>query len=131
MLFRSYAFPFAWIFGRLGCTIVHDHPGAHTTSWLAVRYPDGPRYDLGLLELLFTVLVAGAFLVLDRRKRPTGFYLGWFLLVYGLFRLLLDTLHVDEGKHLWSPDRCFSLIAAMTGIGIVAALGYHGELREE
>ena len=47
----AYVFPFAWIFGRAGCTLAHDHPGIHTVSWLAVRYPDGPRYDLGLLEL--------------------------------------------------------------------------------
>src|SRR5207302_413010 len=43
----AFAFPFGWAFLRLGCTLVHDHPGKPTTSWLAVQYPNGPRYDLG------------------------------------------------------------------------------------
>ena len=70
-------FPVGWAFGRGGCSVVHDHPGARATAetWLAVAYPgfqpeaiDGPgthrqlgfvtlidglypRYDLGLLEI--------------------------------------------------------------------------------
>src|ERR1035441_2548812 len=43
----AFAFPFAWAFGRAGCSVAHDHPGVRTSSWLAVRFPDGPRYDLG------------------------------------------------------------------------------------
>ncbi len=116
----AYAFPFAWIFGRMGCSLVHDHPGIPTTSWLGVRYPVGPRFDLGLLELLFTVLVAGAFHALDRRKRPDGFYLGLLLLLYGPFRLLLDGLHVEKQSGLpFSPDGCFSLAAALFGMAVI------------
>ena len=32
-----YAVPFAWWIGRVGCYLVHDHPGIRTTSWLGVR----------------------------------------------------------------------------------------------
>ncbi|TPV95949.1 MAG: prolipoprotein diacylglyceryl transferase [Myxococcales bacterium FL481] len=42
--------------GRIGCSLVHDHPGilASEDHWLAVGpWPDGTyRWDLGLLELL-------------------------------------------------------------------------------
>ncbi len=48
-----------WIFGRTGCFTAHDHPGLHTNFFLAVRYPDGPRHDLGLDELLFTIVIDG------------------------------------------------------------------------
>lgn len=35
-------FPVAWIFGRAGCAVVHDHPGARASaaSWLAVAFTD-------------------------------------------------------------------------------------------
>lgn len=33
-----FAFPFAWIFGRAGCAIVHDHIGRPTTFPLAVNF---------------------------------------------------------------------------------------------
>src|ERR1044071_2315131 len=46
-----------WIFGRTGCFTAHDHPGLHTTFFLGVRYPDGTRHDLGLYELLFTIVM--------------------------------------------------------------------------
>lgn len=94
----AYVFPFPWILGRLGCTLAHDHLGRMTGSWLAVRYPGGPRYNLGLVELLYTLLLAGLFLVLDRRPRPAGLFFGLLGLLYGGFRLWLDTLHVDPPR---------------------------------
>ncbi|HET9554176.1 MAG TPA: prolipoprotein diacylglyceryl transferase family protein, partial [Anaeromyxobacteraceae bacterium] len=36
-----------WAVGRVGCALVHDHPGRLTTSPLAVAFPDGLRHDLG------------------------------------------------------------------------------------
>ena len=35
------AFPAAWVFGRFGCAIVHDHPGLPSRLWFAVKYTDG------------------------------------------------------------------------------------------
>ncbi len=77
-------FPVSWAFGRLGCTIAHDHPGKWTTisHWFTVAYGRGPtldcglfqlrfgstpRYDLGYLEFLFTVVVAALFALSWRR----------------------------------------------------------------
>lgn len=91
----AFVFPFAWIWGRLHCAWVHDHPGIRTRSWIGVAYPGGVRFDLGLIEVVFLVLVIGAFLWLNRRPRMIGYYLGSFLGVYGLFRLLLDGLHAQ------------------------------------
>ena len=42
--------PLAWLIGPLGCALVHDHRGFTSNSWLAVRFPDGPAYDLGVLD---------------------------------------------------------------------------------
>src|SRR5262249_28019529 len=52
--------PVSWVFGRLGCAVVHDHKGAAAASpnILTVAFPDGPHYDLGLLEMLYTIVIA-------------------------------------------------------------------------
>jgi phosphatidylglycerol:prolipoprotein diacylglycerol transferase len=94
-----FAVPFAWWIGRVGCYLVHDHPGLRTSSFLGVRYPTGTRYDLGLLEALFLIALAGLFLLLDRKPRPRGFFYVAFLFSYGSFRFLLDRLHVDPPRY--------------------------------
>jgi len=93
-------FPLGWLFGRLGCSIAHDHPGLASSSVFAVAYPDLPRFDLGYLEVLFLALaMIPLFVVLARRPQPRGFFLTVFFLLYGGFRLWLDTLHVDPPRY--------------------------------
>ena len=108
----AFAFTFAWSIARAGCSLAHDHPGIHTTSWLAVRYPDGPRYDLGLFDCFLPLLLAGLFLFLDRRRRPRGFYFVLFMLLYGSARLLLDTLR-DEERFLGLTSGQYGALAAV------------------
>lgn len=82
-----------WLFGRLGCTLVHDHVGRPSGFPLAIRFPDGPRHDLGLYELLYTALVLlPATLVLLRRPRPPGATVAWLALLYAPARFLGDFL---------------------------------------
>lgn len=112
-----FAVPFSWWIGRVGCYLVHDHPGVRTTSFLGVRYPGGTRYDLGLLEVLFLLALAGVFLLLDRKPRPRGFYYVAFLFSYGIFRYLLDRLHVDPPRYgNWSVDQIAGTILIATGV---------------
>lgn len=114
----AFSFPFAWSIARFGCYLAHDHPGIPTTSWLAVRYPSGPRYDLGLIDFFFSVILSGFFLALDRRSRPSGFYLATFMLLYGPARLLLDNLRVEE-RFAGLTAGQFGAVAALC-VGIVA-----------
>ena len=119
----AYAFAFAWIFGRLGCSLAHDHLGLATNSPLAVRFPDGPRYDLGLLELFWTIAMCAVFAWLDRRWRPTGFFLALFLLLYGPVRFLLDMLRVGDERYLgWTPGQYASIAATFVGFALLARL---------
>ena len=122
-------YPIAWIFGRSGCSSVHDHPGdvAPAGSWLAVEFPSFnpaftggagelhtlgpirfvtgrllhghfPRYDLGLLELMFTILLSG-FIALTWRKRvPTGTYIVVTSLSYAPVRFAMDFLRIRGGE---------------------------------
>jgi phosphatidylglycerol:prolipoprotein diacylglycerol transferase len=108
-------FPIAWMFGRAGCSVVHDHPGsiAPARAWFAVSYPESvpvfhgpvdlirggvPRYDLGLLELIFTILLAAVIVVTWRRRLPTGSYIVILSLAYAPVRFALDFLRIREGE---------------------------------
>jgi phosphatidylglycerol:prolipoprotein diacylglycerol transferase len=95
------AFPLSWVFGRTGCSIAHDHPGLRSDLWFAVRYPSGGRLDLGLIEMLLTIPLAVAFLVLRRRPRPWGFYAGASSIAYAPTRFALDFLRAEDVS---SPD---------------------------
>ena len=108
----AYVIPFAWMFGRLGCALAHDHRGLPSSSWIAVQFPEGPRYDLGLIEFLFLVLLAVTFRVLDRQPRAVGFFFSLFGVLYGSFRIWLDTLHLQ-------PMRFYGGAAAVI-VGVLA-----------
>lgn len=125
-------FPVAWIFGRTGCAVVHDHPGAlapkdalfavaygpgpvepigplllrgGTAPLLALRHGSTPRWDLGLIEMLFTVVVALAFAATWRRKLPLGSYVAASAIAYAPIRFVLDFLRApaaDGGDIRWA-----------------------------
>ena len=92
--------PLGWVFGRAGCAVVHDHPGLQSTSFFAVNFPDGPRFDLGLLEMLLTILIALGFWWLQRRAYPWGFFVAVLGLVYAPLRFALDFLRVHEPERV-------------------------------
>src|SRR4029077_16188990 len=81
-----------WIFGRTGCFTAHDHPGRHTSFFLSVHYPDGPRHDLGLDELLFPIVMTVIRFAYARKPRPAGHVIGLAALMYAPARFLLDFL---------------------------------------
>ncbi|RMD51838.1 prolipoprotein diacylglyceryl transferase, partial [Candidatus Parcubacteria bacterium] len=88
----AYGMPWGIFIGRIGCFLIHDHPGLETNFFLGVMYPDGiVRHDLGLYLSIFGLLTGILFLILNRKDRFAGFYSGMFLVLYGLSRLILDS----------------------------------------
>lgn len=108
----AFAVAHALMAGRLGCALAHDHRGDFTASWMAVQFPEGARYDVGLMECVFLLAVVVLFRLLDRHERPVGFFLGLFGVVYGGFRIWLDTLRAA------SPG--FGFAAAGLAIGVAS-----------
>ncbi len=98
----AFSLPVGWFFGRLGCALVHDHPGAPTSFFLAVDFgnhgPGGIRHDLGLYEAIWWIVIIGLFFAIDRAKphlrAQRGFFLGLLPVVYAPVRFSLDFLRV-------------------------------------
>ncbi len=88
----GFGMPFAWLFGRAGCALVHDHPGVLSSSALAVAYPGGSRLDLGLLELLATPLLVGLVVFAPRIWRWPGSTIAALSVGYAVVRFPLDFL---------------------------------------
>lgn len=57
---------------RLGCFLAHDHRGRSSSGLFAVRFPEGPRIDLGLVECVIAFAVAGPVWWLWRSRPPAG-----------------------------------------------------------
>ena len=140
-------FPFSWAIARIGCTVVHDHPGAVTSAstFLSVAYPSGdgdvvqrvlgplsfiwgnePRHDLGLIEMLLSLVLAGALALTWKRKLPLGTYAAVVPLAYAPVRFALDFLRARdlEGSDLRHGLLTFAQWAcvALFAYGVVMAL---------
>jgi phosphatidylglycerol:prolipoprotein diacylglycerol transferase len=91
----------SWIFGRLGCSLVHDHLGAATSFPLGISFRGGTFHDLGLYEFLFTlcVLVPALRLVRRRARRP-GLCVATVCLLYAPVRFGLDFLRIADVRYL-------------------------------
>ena len=125
-------FVYGWIFGRMGCTVVHDHPGIPSDFFLAIAYPaghfgpgdpGGARLDLGLLELIFTISLALLFFWLKRKPRFPGFYMGLGTLLYAPVRFTLDFLRKPASEG--GDDRYVGLTPAQWAVVVLIVLGVY------
>ncbi|MFC1612306.1 prolipoprotein diacylglyceryl transferase [Patescibacteria group bacterium] len=92
----AFVLPLGLAIGRIGCFLLNDHPGIKIASNpLSLAYPDGSRFDLGFLLLLFNLLIFLYFLV----SRKKGLFLEKFLLIYGIGRFILDFLRIGEPQY--------------------------------
>jgi phosphatidylglycerol---prolipoprotein diacylglyceryl transferase len=116
----AYAFPFGWIFGRTGCFLAYDHPGAATDFVLGQTYSDGVlRHNLGLEEALFTIAVAALFAWLGRRPRHAGFYLGLLPILYAPFRFALDFWRLKDVRYgALTPGQWGAIALLLVGVWI-------------
>ena len=114
-----------WIFGRTGCFSAHDHPGRHVPAsfFLSVNYPDGPRIDMGLFELLFTIVLTVILFRYNRKPRPPGRIIALAALLYAPARFALDFLRATDVAR---PDRRYlALTPAQWACLATAALGLY------
>jgi phosphatidylglycerol:prolipoprotein diacylglycerol transferase len=122
-----FAFPFAWIFGRSGCFVVHDHPGLASDFFLAVDnyYGQGiARHDLGLYEVIWSAVMIPIVLWLGRKPRRFGFFMAFVPLAYAPIRFCLDFLResADRGGDVrylgLTPGHYASVVLFLAGIAV-------------
>lgn len=126
----AFSFPVGWLFGRTGCFVVHDHPGATTDFFLGVRDyevgapPFATRHDLGLYEVLWSAVVIVLFFILGHWPKKRGFFLALLPLLYAPVRFGLDFLRATDLQQ--SDARYFGLTPGHYGsivlflVGVVA-----------
>ncbi len=100
-----------WVFGRLGCATVHDHPGrvVEEGSFLALGpWEDGTwRYDLGLIEAMYAIcLMLLVYFAIDWKNKRPGWLSGFALVAYAPFRFVLDFFRATEAARgvIPTPD---------------------------
>lgn len=106
-----------WVFGRLGCALVHDHLGARTALPWGVQLPGGARHDLGLYEFLFTLCVLWpAARYLRRMSQRPGSIVATACLLYAPMRFALDFLREGDTRYLaLTPAQWGCIALAATG----------------
>jgi len=117
----AFGMPFGMWIGRIGCFLIHDHPGTLTDFALGMRFPDGAvRHDLGLYESINAFFMAMFMLWLSRKARPVGTYLAVFSIWYGVTRFVLDFLRVIDVRYFGlTPGQYFSMVLFGFGVGVL------------
>ena len=107
--------------GRIGCFLIHDHPGTLTHFMLGVKYPDGSvRHDLGLYLSLIGFATGGLFLWLNRKERQPGFWIGSYMIIEGIVRFSLDFLRTVDARYFGlTPTQYLAVPMFLVGIWFV------------
>lgn len=120
----AYGFAIGWFFGRIGCFSVHDHPSLPTDFWLGVygicpdKGPDVACHDLGFYEAIWSFFIFLTFVLLERKQRFSGHFIGILLVAYAPTRFFLDFL-----RHPLTDIRYLGLTPAQYGSLVLLVLG--------
>ena len=134
----AYATPLGFVFGRIGCFLIHDHPGTLTSFIGGVKYPDGVRHDGGLEMaiadgFIFLIMVLVAHRSSLRRSPwrlwqspPPGTFVLLFLGLKGLARFILDFFRATSGPIVearyggLSPSQYVGLCSVIITVWVVS-----------
>lgn len=108
-----------WMFGRVGCFMIHDHMGMPCDCALAIQTPDGPRLEMAFLELLCLIPLVITFWFFSKKNMPEGFFIGLLGAYYGAVRFVLDFFRAtditgaDARYFGLTPAQYFSMIVLL------------------
>ena len=116
----AYALPLGFGIGRIGCFLIHDHPGTLTHFILGVRFPDGIRHDHGLYLSIEGFLLFLLFVFLDRKHAKPQTFVIAFLILHGIMRFFLDFLRAIDVRYFFlTPAQYVSLGIILAGLGFL------------
>ncbi len=121
-----FGLPLGIAIGRIGCFLIHDHPGTLTSFVGGVQYPDGVRHDLGLYESIDGLVLFVVFLVMAKRRVSEGWYVIVFCLWYGVTRFLMDFLRIVDVRYFGlTPGQYLSILLVVVG-GVLLKKKFRG-----
>lgn len=123
------ALPLGWMIGRIGCFLIHDHPGTLTHFALAVREPGvwgeagWGRHDLGLYDAIVAAVIAVVVVVLRTQGWLRGRHMLVVVAVYAVARLFLDFLRATDiagadVRYAGLTPAQYGTIAALVLVGV-------------
>jgi phosphatidylglycerol:prolipoprotein diacylglycerol transferase len=112
-----------WTVARMGCAVVHDHPGIRSDAWYAVAFPGGPRLDMGLVDCVLLAVITVVLYLLARRKRPEGVLMGVLAISYSVPRFFLDFFRAKDLSFV--DGRLLGLTPAQWITPVLAGLGVY------
>lgn len=109
-----------WGIGRIGCFLIHDHPGILSDFFLSVNYPGGARHDLGLYESILGFALFIIFALLFKRLIRIRWGLTAILssISYAVARFFLEFLRAADLPE--SDARYAGLTPAQWGMLFIA-----------
>lgn len=113
-----YGLSAGWTIGRIGCFMIHDHPGTLSDFFLAVQQPDGgARHDLGLYDGLLSLFIFSVLVQMNRRKCVAGMLTAVAMVLYGAVRFFLDFLRVGDVRFFaLTPAQYLSVSLVLWGL---------------
>ncbi len=117
----------AWMIGRVGCVMIHDHPGVACDCFLALNNPQkGPILDMALLEIVGLLPLLLFFIFTRKQQRFAAVRFPILLIYYGILRFILDFYRVIDATYLGlTPGQYISV-----GM-VVSGMVYIGKVRQK
>lgn len=105
-----------WLIGRMGCVMIHDHPGIACNCALAVNHPEQPFLDMALLEILALLPLFLFMLIFRKRWTAVRWQLPVLLMYYGALRFFLDFYRVIDTTYVGlTPAQYLSIVMGIAG----------------
>lgn len=108
-----------WAIGRVGCFLIHDHPGTLSHSFLAVNFADGARFDLGLFDSILAFFIFFILILSFKKliKIRYGLVFKLSFIIYAFARFWLDFLRAFDLAQ--SDMRYYHLTPAQWGMAVI------------
>jgi phosphatidylglycerol:prolipoprotein diacylglycerol transferase len=123
----TFGFVPAWILGRMGCTVVFDHPGRPTDFFLGMMHHSDKivRHNLGMYEMLLAVVLTIVLYSLKNVRPFDGFHPALMLILYAPARFFFDSLreqpiHGGDVRYMGlTPGQYFAVAMALFALGLM------------
>ncbi len=126
----------AHAFGRIGCLLVGCCAGVKPGETVlfgaatyggacAFTYADGTQHlPVPLMESIFLLLLCVVLIVILKRAKKLGTVTGWYLILYALWRFVVESFRGDAERGiygLFSTSQWISFAILIAGVGILIA----------